>query len=641
MCGICGQYKFDGKPVAEDSIRSMCAVMKHRGPDDQGTHLDGPLGMGMRRLSIIDLSTGHQPISNEDNTIWTVLNGEIYNYEELTEELLKKGHVFLTKSDTEVLVHLYEEYGKNFVRLLRGMFGFAIWDKKKRELILARDPLGIKQLYFLKERNTFLFGSEIKCILRAMEGARKTNAEAFSHYITFLYLPDNLTIYEGIEKIRPGCILTINQNGIKSEEYWNLNMSREADITLPEAQKRLMELMEESISLHLRSDVPLGVFLSGGVDSSIITALASRITDKPLNTFTVGYGKEGDFYDERPYARLIAKQFKTNHQEYIITPDIEDAIHKLIYYFDEPFANSSAIPNYYISQAMRQSVKVALSGLGGDEVAGGYERYAGVKLLSYLSNAPKAFKNMAMAIASFLPDSKNGNYIADRCKRFIKASLQTAPRAYYSLISGLSDEKKERILSLRTNGNITPNGSFLLFNRLMSGSNQNDSLRAAMYFDIVSYMTNDLLVLADRTSMANSLEVRVPFLDHKLAEFMYQLPSSFKIRGLQKKYLLKKTFKGVLPDSILFRKKRGFSTPLSVWLRKDLRQFTGRVFTRKRIEATGVLDYSGVQSLLAEHLSRRANNQGILFSLLTFVLWHERYIQQDAAASGTEGLQKP
>ena len=389
MCGICGQYNFYGKPVKEDLLRSMCAVMKHRGPDDEGTYADGHFGMGMRRLSIIDLSTGHQPISNEDGTIWTVLNGEIYNYEELTEDLKKKGHTFITKSDTEVLVHLYEEYGKNFVRLLRGMFGFALWDKGKKELMLARDPLGIKQLYFLKERDAFLFGSEIKCVLRAMQGARKTDTEAFSHYLTFLYLPDNLTIYEGIEKIRPGCILTVNQNGIKSEEYWNLNMLQETEITLPEAQKRLMELMEESISLHLRSDVPLGVFLSGGVDSSIITALASRITDKPLNTFTVGYGKEGDFYDERPYARLIAKQFNTNHHEYIIAPDIEDAIYKLIYYFDEPFANSSAIPNYYISQAMRQSVKVALSGIGGDEVAGGYERYAGVKLLSYLRNTPK------------------------------------------------------------------------------------------------------------------------------------------------------------------------------------------------------------------------------------------------------------
>ena len=641
MCGICGQYNFDEKPVKEDLLRSMCVVMKHRGPDDEGTYVDGPFGMGMRRLSIIDLSTGHQPISNEDGTIWTVLNGEIYNYEELTEDLKKKGHVFITKSDTEVLVHLYEEYGKNFVRLLRGMFGFALWDKRKKELMLARDPLGIKQLYFLKERDAFLFGSEIKCVLRAMQGARNTDTEAFSHYLTFLYLPDNLTIYEGIEKIRPGCILTINQNGLKSEEYWNLNVLQGTDITLFEAQKRLMELMEESISLHLRSDVPLGVFLSGGVDSSIITAMASRITDKPLNTFTVGYGKEGDFYDERPYARLIAKQFKTNHHEYIITPDIEDAIYKLIYYFDEPFANSSAIPNYYISQAMRKSVKVALSGLGGDEVAGGYERYAGVKLLSYLSNTPKAFKNMAMAVVSLLPDSKNGNYIADRCKRFIKASIQTAPRAYYSLISGLSDEKKERVFSQQIKKNMKLNGSFLLFKRLIDGSNQSDPLRAAMYFDIVSYMTNDLLVLADRTSMANSLEVRVPFLDHKLVEFMFKLPNSLKIRGLQKKYLLKKAFKGILPDSILFRKKRGFSTPLSVWLRKDLRQFTHSIFTKERVEATNILDYKGVQSLLAEHLSRKVNNQGVLFALLTFVLWHERYIQQDATNAGAEGLQKP
>ena len=641
MCGICGQYNFDEKPVKEDLLRSMCVVMKHRGPDDEGTYVDGPFGMGMRRLSIIDLSTGHQPISNEDGTIWTVLNGEIYNYEELTEDLKKKGHVFITKSDTEVLVHLYEEYGKNFVRLLRGMFGFALWDKRKKELMLARDPLGIKQLYFLKERDAFLFGSEIKCVLRAMQGARNTDTEAFSHYLTFLYLPDNLTIYEGIEKIRPGCILTINQNGLKSEEYWNLNVLQGTDITLFEAQKRLMELMEESISLHLRSDVPLGVFLSGGVDSSIITAMASRITDKPLNTFTVGYGKEGDFYDERPYARLIAKQFKTNHHEYIITPDIEDAIYKLIYYFDEPFANSSAIPNYYISQAMRKSVKVALSGLGGDEVAGGYERYAGVKLLSYLSNTPKAFKNMAMAAVSLLPDSKNGNYIADRCKRFIKASIQTAPRAYYSLISGLSDEKKERVFSQQIKKNMKLNGSFLLFKRLIDGSNQSDPLRAAMYFDIVSYMTNDLLVLADRTSMANSLEVRVPFLDHKLVEFMFKLPNSLKIRGLQKKYLLKKAFKGILPDSILFRKKRGFSTPLSVWLRKDLRQFTHSIFTKERVEATNILDYKGVQSLLAEHLSRKVNNQGVLFALLTFVLWHERYIQQDATNAGAEGLQKP
>jgi len=638
MCGICGKLNLDSKKVTADTIASMCSVITHRGPDDEGIYLDGSMGMGMRRLSIIDLNTGHQPISNEDATVWTVLNGEIYNYKELTAELVKKGHVFKTKSDTEVIVHLYEEHGSEFVSRLRGMFGLAVWDSKKKELIVARDPLGIKQVYFLRETDAFLFASEIKSILQVLDKKREVNVSALKHYLTFLYFPEELTIFKDIYKILPGHYLRVTAQSIRDVEYWNLNKISPVEIGFAEAQTQLVRLMEESMMLHLRSDVPLGVFLSGGVDSSIITALGARLTDKPLNTFTIGYGKEGSFYDEREYARLIAKRFKTNHYEYAVgAPDIEDTIHKLVYFFDEPFANSSAVPNFYISQMMRKQVKVALSGLGGDEIAGGYERYAGMNVLAGFKRLPILMKRLALAFAEALPDSKKGSYFSNRLKRFMRAAGLPEREAYYSLVTFLNDEKKRSIFSKQNQANTPGDDSFALFSGIMDKSRQEDILKSAMYFDIVSYATNDLLVLSDRTSMANSLEVRVPFFDHKLAEFMFSLPSEYKVRGMEKKYILRKAFGGVLPKKILSRKKRGFSTPLSVWLRNDLKEFSRSVFSKKEIEATGVLDHDGIQALLEEHLQRKANHQGVLFALMTFIIWHQKYIQNDPR-SFTKGL---
>jgi asparagine synthase (glutamine-hydrolysing) len=409
-----------------------------------------------------------------------------------------------------------------------------------------------------------------------------------------------------------------------SSEYWNLNTLQQSNIGFIEAQDEFLRLMNESMKLHLRSDVPLGIFLSGGIDSSIITVLASKLTSKPLNTFTIGYNKEGSFYDEREYAKIVARLFNTNHQEFLVNPDIEEAIFKLIGYFDEPFANSSAIPNYYISKAMREKVKVALSGLGGDEIAGGYERYAGMKLLSNFNKLPSFLKNIGTHSLKLLPDSKKGNYFADRCKRFVQASNLSPRETYYSLIASSNDKRKKLILS----NSSTYQNSYDLFLNIINNAKQSDILREMMYFDIVSYMTNDLLVLTDRTSMANSLEVRVPFLDHKLVEFMFQLPFEYKIKGMQKKYILKKIFRNVLPDRILFRKKRGFSTPLSVWLRNDLQSFAQNIFIKERIESTGVLNYKGIQLLLSEHLTRKANHQGILFALMTFIIWHEMYLQE-------------
>jgi asparagine synthase (glutamine-hydrolysing) len=627
MCGICGQYNFDNQQINENSIRGMCALIRHRGPDDEGIYLDGSFGMGMRRLSIIDLDTGHQPISNEDDSIWTILNGEIYNYIELAEDLKKKGHIFKTKSDTEVLVHLYEEYGYSFVKLLRGMFGLAIWDKKKRELILARDPLGIKQLYFFKGENKFVFGSEIKCILKSIDRSAKVNIEALGHYLTFLYFPDNLTIFDSIEKIRPGNLLKIKTNTVELLEYWNLDEIQKLDIGFAQAQEEFLKLMRESMNLHLRSDVPLGVFLSGGIDSSIVTALASQLTDRPLNTFTIGYNKEGNFYDERDYARIVSRLFKTNHHEYVVNPDIGDTIYKLIYYFDEPFANSSAIPNYYISQMMRKEVKVALSGLGGDEICAGYERTLGMKLLISFNRLPKYIKNIARGMVDLFPDSNDGSYFSDRIKRFMRASDLSAAEAYYSIISAVSEGRKKLIFTAANTQGNTKDKSYEIFSKIINKSRQSNIIKAAMYFDLVSYTANDLLVLADRTSMANSLEVRVPFLDHKLVEFMFQLPVEFKINGFEKKYLFKKVFKNVLPRKILYRKKRGFSTPLSVWLRNDLQGFSTQILTKERIKATEYLDFEGTRVLLNEHMTRQANHQGIIFALLTFVIWHEIYIQ--------------
>ncbi|MDD5757127.1 MAG: asparagine synthase (glutamine-hydrolyzing), partial [bacterium] len=525
MCGICGYYNFNGQPVNEEIIRKMCRVITYRGPDDEGRYVDNAFGMGMRRLSIIDLDSGHQPISNEKDTIWTVFNGEIYNYVELAESLKQKGHIFKTKSDTEVIVHLYEEYGDLFVKHLRGMFAIALWDKNKQELLLARDHLGIKQIYFQKTADSFIFGSEIKCILETSKSPRQVNNTALSHYLTFMYLPEDLTMFEGIVKLKPGHLLKIKGTQVTVSEYWNLNKFAPVEISFENAKEEFQRLLTESIKLHLRSDVPLGVFLSGGIDSSIITALAAKATDKPVNTFTIGYGQEGTFYDEREYAKIVSKAFKTNHHELIINPNVEEAIEKLIGYFDEPFANSSAIPNYYISQMMRREVKVALSGLGGDEIAGGYERILGMKVLLNYQKLPAAAKSLSLFAANLLPDSKKGSYFVNRIKRFTVAAKLSPEEAYYSIIGAVSDERKSKILAKLPWGQ----NSLSLFHQIIGRDPQRDTLRKAMYFDLVSYMPNDLLVLTDRTSMANSLEVRVPLLDQRLVEFMFQLPMEYKV----------------------------------------------------------------------------------------------------------------
>jgi asparagine synthase (glutamine-hydrolysing) len=623
MCGICGYYNFNGQPAEEEIIRKMCRVITYRGPDDEGRYIDRTFGMGMRRLSIIDLDSGHQPISNETGSIWTVFNGEIYNYLELTESLKQKGHVFKTKSDTEVIVHLYEEYGDLFVKHLRGMFAIALWDKNKQELLLARDHLGIKQVYFQKTADTFFFGSEIKCILETSHVQKQVNDVSLSHYLSFMYLPEDLTMFSGIEKLKPGHLLKVKADQISITEYWNLNTFSQSETNFADALSEFRRLLAESIKLHLRSDVPLGVFLSGGIDSSIITALAAQSTDKPVNTFTIGYGQEGSFYDEREYASLVAKTFKTNHHELIVNPNVEEAIEKLIGYFDEPFANSSAIPNYYIAQMMRREVKVALSGLGGDEIAGGYERILGMKVLLNYRKLPAPIKSMVMFAANVLPDSKRGNYLVGRTKRFASAAKLSPAEAYYSIISAISDQRKRKILAKLPAG---PD-SLKLFQEIIGRDKQDDILRKAIYFDLVSYMPNDLLVLTDRTSMANSLEVRVPLLDQRLVEFMFQLPMEYKVKGWDKKFIFKEAFKNILPREILNRKKRGFSTPLSVWLRNDLRHYVESIFTKQRINQTGMLDFESINELLAEHNARKANHQGVIFALLTFIIWHEKYVQ--------------
>jgi len=604
----------------------MCDSIVHRGPDDEGIFIEGNFGMGMRRLSIIDLDTGHQPISNEDESLWVVLNGEIYNYVELRVELEKKGHKFKTKSDTEVLLHLYEEYGIDFVQYLRGMFGFALWDKKKQELLLARDQMGVKQIYFYNDGKKLIFGSEIKTILKVLDKKPAVNFKAFYYYLAFSYFPDDITIYENIFKVMPGHVLRIKQNRIEDVEFWNLNRIEQNNMDFEEAQKGLLAVLREAMALNLRSDVPLGIFLSGGIDSSIITAIAAEITDKPLNTFTIGYGKEGGFYDERQYARIVAKRFKTNHHEYVVNPDIEKAIIELIGYFDEPFTNSSAIPTYYISKVMSQNVKVALSGLGGDEIAAGYERYAGLKVLQKFNNLPFALKKIAGSLVNSLPDSKDGSYFSIRCKRFIQATGFPPEQAYYNLVAA-SHKKQDQVISAKFRTAAAALNPYNVFLDLFRKAGKRDIVNSLMYFDMYSYTLNDLLVLSDRTSMAASLEVRVPLYDHKLVEYVFGLPADYKLRGLEKKYILKKAFEGILPRQILYRKKQGFSTPLAVWLRNDLLRFAREVLSSKRIEATEVLDLEGTQSLLEEHLSRKANNQGLIFALMTFILWHEKFVQ--------------
>ena len=623
MCGICGIYNKSDQSVDGDLLRKMNDAMIHRGPDDWGMEIDRFVGIAMRRLSIIDIKGGHQPIHNEDKTIWTVFNGEIYNFRQLRQQLMEKGHIFYTNSDTETIVHLYEEYGDNFVTHLRGMFAIAVWDKKRERLVIARDHIGIKPLFYYIDDAAFLFASEIKAIMQHPLVVREMDYSALDAYFTNCFIPAPKTIYKNLYKLLPGHLLVVEKGEVTTQQYWELDFSRQNEIGFDEAIRQFRDYFDKAVQMRMIAEVPLGAFLSGGIDSSAVVGTMSKFSDRPVKTFSIGFeGDVGDF-DETADARRVAKLFQTEHHELIVKPDVQEIAEWIATFFDEPFSNSSAIPNYYVCKMAREEVTVALSGLGGDEIAVGYPRHLGIRLARYYHALPRwSREKMLPKIMQHIPEPGKDSRVTERLKRFVKSGSGDMYQNYMGYMTYLNDEERRKLyapsLYAAANG-FTDTVFQTYFNRFPNAH----LINRAAFTDIKIDLPENLLALTDRMSMAVSLEARVPFLDIELMQFMAALPIEHKIKGLQNKHFLKKSFSDILPNEVLYKKKQGFSIPLALWFRERLKPFVQEVLSAERIAATGVLNAEYVQVLLDEHFRQKNNHYRTIWSLIIFVLWHE------------------
>lgn len=613
MCGIAGQLLL-GAPAELAQIRAMCDRIRHRGPDDEGFHIDGPCGIGMRRLSIIDLSTGHQPISNEDGTVWVVFNGEVYNYQELRSDLISRGHRFTTNSDTETLVHLYEEFGPDSVAKLRGMFAYAIWDARKRRLFLARDRFGKKPLYYAALPTGLFFGSEMKCLLEAGVPL-DIDEEALRLYFLLGYIPDPWSPYKAVRKLPPGSWMMYHADGrMEQGTYWKLPVPSESaptGITEEQATDRVRELFDESVRLRLMADVPLGAFLSGGIDSSAIVASMALQTDEPVKTFSIGF--EESAFNELPYARMIAKKYGTDHHEIIVRPDSIDLVTKIARHFDEPLADTAAIPTFIVSEFAVQHVKVVLTGDGGDEIFGGYESFFATERLRWADSIPHMARGAISWLADRLPYSAYG-------KNYLRMISRQSPLERYFENNTTPHFLRARLLEPKW---MLPGEDTYLARALAHclAPNGANVLTQALYFEATAKLTGDMLAKVDRMSMANSLEVRCPLLDHELAEYAARLPHSWKIRNGSGKHIFIQAMGNRLPSEVVNRPKQGFGVPIADWFRGSLREFVWDHLTSGAFLGRGVVSPEFVRHLLEEHESKRRDNNHYLWMLLMLELW--------------------
>ncbi|MFC1585329.1 asparagine synthase (glutamine-hydrolyzing) [Fibrobacterota bacterium] len=625
MCGICGGLGI----VDRTTLEAMCREITHRGPDEDGFFIGPDVMLGMRRLNVIDLHTGSQPIYNEDKTVVVVYNGEIYNYRELRRDLKLKGHVFTTNSDTETIVHLYEEHGTEGVSHLRGMFAFALWDSNNQRLIIARDRIGIKPLYYYVNNGTMLFASEIKSLLKCRELSRELDYSALHDYLTFMYVPAPKTIFKNVHKLLPGHMLIHEDGKLTVKKYWDLDSNESGHeennrYNEKEAAEKLLGLMSESVEKHLVSDVPLGVFLSGGTDSGTMVALASEVSSGPLKTFCIGF--EESFYDEQQNARLVAERYRTDHHEFVVKPPDKEKVEEIIGYFDEPFADSSAIPTYFVSKCAKELVTVALSGDGGDELFGGYGNYKADKIVSYLRRLPKAMRNMVMAIISKIPGDSDNLAFKQQLHKLLATADLTGEHGHVSWLSVFSHDLKK---TLYRNEDLTAQSvydSLDQYGNYFDDRQGNDFINDCVKVDIKTVLPDDYLTKVDRMSMANSLEVRVPFLDHKLLEFSASLPSDMKLRGLTTKYLLKKVMRGRLPAEILYGRKKGFSVPMNKWLKDSFSGMIDDYLSRETINRRGYFSPDFIDTLTGEHRAGIRDHTKELWTLVCFEIWHRNYM---------------
>lgn len=634
MCGITGIVSLDGATrIDGEALSAMNGAITHRGPDSEGRYVEpGAVGLAMRRLSIIDVAGGDQPIGNEDGTVQIVFNGEIYNFAALRAELEARGHRFATHSDTETIVHAYEQWGDACVERLRGMFAFAIWDAPRRRLLLARDRVGIKQLFWTVVGGQLIFGSELKAVLRHPGVERRMRASSVDHYLTFLYVPEPMTMFEGIEELPAGHLLVVERGAVEVRRYWQLRYDVDRSMSFEDAAEGLREKLDDAVRVRLISDVPLGGFLSGGIDSGSVVALMARNSNAAVNTFSIGYASGGEAFDERAYARELSQRYATHHREFEMAPDLVEIAPKLVRAFDQPCADSTAIPTWSLCEQTRRHVTVALSGLGGDEVAAGYERHRGALLAERLRWIPRWLRRgLLRPLVDALPDPRSGHQWAQRAKRFVRGLDQDFDERYFGFLAQMSGDARRRIVSDEIARQSDPDGPFRHYLDVCAPVRAADPLNRALFADLKLYLPGDLLTLTDRISMAHSLEVRVPFLDHELLEFAARIPPEHKLRGAEKKAVLRRAVADLLPPGFFERRKMGFSAPLAVWFREELRDYVSDTLSPAALRAAGVFRPEAVARLLDEHFRRRANHDNAIWALISFTLWHRDYI---ATAAG-------
>jgi asparagine synthase (glutamine-hydrolysing) len=625
VCGIVGIVRAGGGDVDRGMLGSMCEAIRHRGPDEDGFYFNDGVGLGMRRLAIIDLKGGQQPIHNQDRTAWIVFNGEIYNYPELRERLEKLGHTFYTHSDTEAIIHAYDRYGTDCPKHLRGMFAFAIWDERKQELFLARDRVGKKPLLYAEINGELVFGSEFNAILKHPRISRELEPEAIDSYLSFMCVPAPLTAYKGIRKLEPGHWLRWRKGEIEIERYWQPDFHSKLKIDEEEAGERAIEILRDAVRVRLMSEVPLGAFLSGGIDSSAVVALMSEVSSEPVKTFSIGF-EEQDF-SELHHARRVAEHVGAEHHEFIVRPDALEVLPTLVEHYGEPYADSSALPTFYVSRETRKHVTVALNGDGGDECFAGYERYAAMRLAEHYHKLPPLLrKGLIEQAVELVPEVGPYGKRISRAKRFMRAAGKTKVDRYLRWVSTFDAESKLDLYSPEFARETSEFSASNLLKPWFAHANGSGIVDAVLLTDTMTYLPNDLLVKVDIASMAVSLEARSPFLDHHVIEFAASLPESLKLRGVTTKYLLKRMLKRLLPAENLERKKMGFGVPIGHWFRGELQGFLRETLLSERALKRNLFKRESVARLIELHTRGERDFAHQLWTLLMLELWFQRFI---------------
>jgi asparagine synthase (glutamine-hydrolysing) len=639
MCGICGKLNFDSAAtVSPLLIKSMADTISHRGPDDEGYFVSGPIGLGFRRLSIIDLAGGHQPLSNEDGSIHIIFNGEIYNYKELRQYLFGRGHIFRTQTDTETIVHLYEELGEACVEKLRGMFAFAIWDDRARSLFLARDRVGIKPLYYAQSRDSVIFASEIKAILADPEVKPEVRPSMVDRFLTFDYLPGEETLFKNIYKLAPGHSLSFRAGKSYKRQYWDLHFDP-TPASFSQAKSRLLHLLEESVGLHMISDVPVGFLLSGGVDSTAMLGLAVGKTSHPLSSYTIGFS-DPETTDERPYARLAAQKYGSQHHETTISADqFAQFLPQYIWHMEEPVCEPPAVALYYVSKLAKEFVKVLISGEGGDEAFAGYSNYRSLLWLERLKRLPTPIRQLFSASLSMAARLRSAGW-SEKSNHFLHSRLEDSYFGRTSHPARFFNRQWQQFYSPAFASGVDKKFSSHAATRHFRNGHRPGPLGKMLYVDTKTWLPDDLLIKADKMTMANSIELRVPLLDHKILEFAASLPQNFKVRGLTTKYIAKQALRGSVPREILDRKKAGFPVPYEKWFRHDLKDWVYSLLLDSRTTARGYFQKSAVERMLSDDNSSGGYSKEI-FDLAVLELWHREFLEKGNPAVQPQSSPEP